>query len=958
MSDPAHGRLDRQQLEHKIESGEIETVITAFPDLYGRLMGKRILGRFFLEEIVDDGMHACDYLYASDMEMDPTPGYEFTSWASGYGDMRTIPDLSTLRWAAWLDRTAIVLCDSLNEEEDEPVAVAPRSILQRQVARAAEKGFVAQTASELEFFLFKESYDEAREQAYHGLRTREAYNEDYSLLAGAWAEPILGDMRRFVDASGIPVEFSKGEASAGQHELNLRYGRAVEMADRHVIYKQAAKEIAARHGAAITFMAKWDTDHAGSSLHVHLSFVGENGEAVFHDDAAPEIPGTHARPSETFRHAVGGMLAHARELSFFFAPNANSYKRYVEGTFAPTRVAWSYDNRTVGFRVVGHGKGLRIECRIPGADANPYLVYAALIAAALDGIERGTDPGPLFEGDGYAAETLPRVPHSLSEALEALDGSRLRPRGLRGGRGCASVALRARRACRPPPGRHRLRARALLRTHLKRPTRGLRRRRVRLSARSPDERGESPFNRWDRASSRPVGPAGPGGCPVPRKLRVEYRTRESFRAEYVQNISKGGVFVPTRQVVELRSRVELELALAFSDQSVVLPGEVVHCIPPEMAESGAQPGVAIQFLLDGDELRGKLDGFSGPVATAVDEREQGTGRRVAPRWRAHVPVELEVDGETIAAHTRNVSVSGALVELPGEAPAVGKKLKLRIQLPGGRDQMKVAARVARQLDAGGVACIGVELQVPEARRDDVGAFMERVRAVEHTRRLGGIGGPIADLGIRSVLVMFGGNTPEGMLTLTRGDEEGTILIDHGQLRAQLGMSSGREALDEMLSWTEGSFAFEGQVDETLIAGEEIPVAELDPSAQRSEADWAYESEVRRTKEPGGRGRGADAHRPRGAGTGDGGRRRGAGSRGLGSRSPSRRRTDSSPTTTTRSASSCSTTTRRTRSRPACRRRRRRSARSTGRRPSSPSATRTGASWARPKRRCSTSRSPA
>ncbi len=417
------GLLDLAELERQVESGEIETVITAIPDLYGRLMGKRIVGRFFLDEIAGDGMHACDYLYASDMEMDPTPGYDFTSWSSGYGDMRAVPDMNTLRRADWLDRTAIVLCDSLEEEHDALIEVAPRTILKRQVERAAAKGFAPQLASELEFFLFKESYSEAREKAYHGLRTHEAYNEDYHLLAGGFAEPVLGAIRRHVDASGIPVEFSKGEASSGQHELNLRYAPAVEMADRHVIYKLAAKEIASQQGVSLTFMAKWDTDHAGNSLHVHMSFAGEDGAAVFSDASADPIPGTNARPSHAFRHAVGGLLAHARELSLLFAPNPNSYKRYVAGTFAPTRIAWSYDNRTVGFRVVGHGPGLRIECRIPGGDANPYLVYAGLIAAALDGIENETDPGPLFEGDGYTDESLPQVPASLGEAIDAFGES-------------------------------------------------------------------------------------------------------------------------------------------------------------------------------------------------------------------------------------------------------------------------------------------------------------------------------------------------------------------------------------------------------------------------------------------------------------------------------------------------------------------------------------------------------
>ena len=417
------GLLDLAALEQQVAAGEIETVITAFPDLYGRLMGKRIVGRFFLDEIARDGMHACNYLYASDMEMDPTPGYDFTSWSSGYGDLRALPDLGSLRRADWLDRTAIVLCDSLEEERDALIEVAPRTILKRQVERAGTQGFVPHLASELEFFLFRESYREARDKAYHALQTHEAYNEDYHVLAGGFAEPVLGAIRRHVDASGIPVEFSKGEASSGQHELNLRYAPAVEMADRHVIYKLAAKEIASQQGVSLTFMAKWDTEHAGNSLHVHMSFVGEDGVSVFSDSAADAIPGTNARPSETFRYAVGGMLSHARELSLLFAPNPNSYKRYVEGTFAPTRVAWSYDNRTVGFRVVGHGESLRIECRIPGGDASPYLVYAGLIAAALDGIENKTDPGALFEGDGYTDDSLPRVPTSLGEAIDAFEQS-------------------------------------------------------------------------------------------------------------------------------------------------------------------------------------------------------------------------------------------------------------------------------------------------------------------------------------------------------------------------------------------------------------------------------------------------------------------------------------------------------------------------------------------------------
>ncbi len=334
------GRLDYETLVRLIEDDSIETVLTVFPDLYGRLMGKRILGRYFLEEVAQDGMHACDYLLACDMEMDPTPGYAWTSWESGYGDMRAIPDYSTLRQADWLDRTAIVICDCLLEEVDEPVQVSPRAILQRQVERARAKGFVPHMASELELFLFKESYDGAQARDYKGLPTNRVYNEDYHVLSGSFAEPVIGSIRRQVDASGVPVEFSKGEASPGQHEINLRYAPAVEMADRHVIYKLAAKEIAAQQGCSLTFMAKWDTDHAGNSLHVHMSFMDESGASVFAGHGDP-LPGTQARMSDTFRYAVGGMLEHAEALSMLFAPNVNSYKRYVEDTFAPTRITWS-----------------------------------------------------------------------------------------------------------------------------------------------------------------------------------------------------------------------------------------------------------------------------------------------------------------------------------------------------------------------------------------------------------------------------------------------------------------------------------------------------------------------------------------------------------------------------------------------------------------------------------------
>jgi len=421
MAADVRGMLDLEELRDAVDRGSSETVITALPDLYGRLVGKRINARFFLDEIATDGMHVCDYLLACDMEMDPTPGYAFTSWEQGYGDLNAVPDFSTLRIGAWLEKTAIVLCDALDEDAGDPIAVAPRSVLKRQVERAAELGFTAKMASELEFYLFAEDYASAHAKGYRELRTSQKYIEDYHVLSSSFAEPVIGEIRRLVDASGIPVEFSKGEWGPGQHEINLRYAPALEMADRHVVYKLAAKEIAAANGAALTFMAKWDADLAGSSMHVHMSLWDAADAPAFAGDAP--LAGTPVTGSDTFRWFLGGLLARARELAWFFAPTVNSYKRFRPGTFAPTGIAWSYDNRTAGFRVVGNGPSLRVESRIPGADANPYLVYAALLAAGLDGIERQVDPGPAFQGDVYAAENLAQIPASLADAISALDAS-------------------------------------------------------------------------------------------------------------------------------------------------------------------------------------------------------------------------------------------------------------------------------------------------------------------------------------------------------------------------------------------------------------------------------------------------------------------------------------------------------------------------------------------------------
>ncbi len=413
------GRLDLETLKQRIESGEIETVITAFPDLYGRLIGKRILGGFFLDEIVEGGMHVCDYLLACDMEMDPVPGYAFTSWADGYGDLHAIPDLGTLRRAAWLECAAIVICDLFDEETGEPIEVAPRTMLKRQLEKARASGYTAKAGSELELFLLRDSYEEAEAKAFENLEMFGRYVEDYHILQGAREEPVIGRIRQALDASGVPVEFSKGEWGPGQHEINLRYAEMLEMADRHVIYKHAAKEIAIQEGHALTFMAKVEESLAGNSMHLHSSLWDARTDAALFAGTGEPLPGTRTAPSDLFYHYLAGLIDHARECALFFAPNVNSYKRYVEGTFAPTAVAWSYDNRTAGFRVLGQGPSLRVECRIPGADSNPYLAMAVTLASGLDGIAAAKAPPPRFEGDAYAASELPHVAATLEESLEA-----------------------------------------------------------------------------------------------------------------------------------------------------------------------------------------------------------------------------------------------------------------------------------------------------------------------------------------------------------------------------------------------------------------------------------------------------------------------------------------------------------------------------------------------------------
>jgi glutamine synthetase len=410
------GRIDFEQLKRLVAEGDIDTVLVVFPDMYGRLVGKRIVGRFFVEE---SEIHACNYLLACDIDMDTVQGYQFTSWAKGYGDFRPVPDFNTMRVASWLDKTAIVLCDVFEEKGDDLVPYAPRGILRNQLARAAKMGFTAMGASELELYVFKDSYEEVAKKSFVNLEPIGRLIEDYHIFQGTKEEFLIADIRRHLERSGIPVESSKGEWGPGQQEIGLRYTDLLEMADRHTLYKHAAKEIAWKHGHSVTFMAKWDERYAGSSCHIHASLWDKDGKPLFQGE---ESLGP-VKCSPLFRWFLGGWMAHIRELFPFYAPYPSSYKRYVPGSFAPTGIAWSYDNRTAGFRIVGHGPSLRIECRTAGADANPYLAFAATLAAGLDGIANKIEPSDAFEGDVYKAQELPQVPHSLPEAIVALEQS-------------------------------------------------------------------------------------------------------------------------------------------------------------------------------------------------------------------------------------------------------------------------------------------------------------------------------------------------------------------------------------------------------------------------------------------------------------------------------------------------------------------------------------------------------
>ena len=405
--------LSVDDLRKEGEAGTIDTVVTAFTDMQGRLFGKRIQVDYFLDEVLEHPIEGCNYLLALDMEMDPVPGYEMANWERGYGDFAIVPDLRTLRRVPWLDRTALVLCDVANHDGS-PVVASPRQVLIAQFERASEMGYTPMMATELEFYLYKESYAEAHEKDYCELTPTIPYILDYHVLATTMDEQYLGAIRRGIHAAGIPVEFSKGEAWYGQHEVNIRYADAVTAADRHTIYKNGVKEIAFLHGISATFMAKPSEKDIGSSCHIHSSLVDADGKSVFVDGNDE---------TDVFRHYLGGQRARIRELALFVAPAVNSYKRYATESWAPTSVSWGRDNRTCGFRIVGHGDSTRVECRIPGADVNPYLGCAALLAAGLDGIENGTDPGPELVGNAYEAAEAEPFPSSLREAVELWESS-------------------------------------------------------------------------------------------------------------------------------------------------------------------------------------------------------------------------------------------------------------------------------------------------------------------------------------------------------------------------------------------------------------------------------------------------------------------------------------------------------------------------------------------------------
>jgi glutamine synthetase len=411
------GKLTLDDLRTAAGTGDIDTVLVVQVDMQGRLMGKRFHVDFFLESGWEE-THSCNYLLATDMEMETVEGYKATSWEKGYGDYTMKTDLSTLRRIPWLEGTALVICDVLDHHTHAEVPHSPRAVLKKQVARLEALGLKAMMASELEFFLFEESFEDLRHGRYHAMTTIGGYNEDYHIFQTTKEEDVMRAIRNGLNGADIPVENSKGEASAGQEEINVRYADALTMADRHALIKNGCKEIAWSKGRALTFMAKWSETAAGSSSHIHQSLWSLDGKPLFFDPTRP-----HGM-SKLMEHFLAGQLAHAGEITYFLAPYINSYKRFAAGTFAPTKAIWSMDNRTAGYRVCGADtKAVRVECRVGGADLNPYLASAALLAAGLEGIEKELPLEPEFTGDAYKGRDIREIPKTLRAAAEALNGS-------------------------------------------------------------------------------------------------------------------------------------------------------------------------------------------------------------------------------------------------------------------------------------------------------------------------------------------------------------------------------------------------------------------------------------------------------------------------------------------------------------------------------------------------------
>lgn len=403
-------------LKAAVDAGEIDTVLTCIIDMQGRLMGKRFHAAHFVNGGYEE-THGCNYLLATDLEMTTVQGYRATSWEKGYGDYVHKPDLATLRRVPWLPGTAMVMCDVLDHHTHEEVPHSPRAILKRQIARARALGFEPIMATELEFFLFEKGFDQLFDEGYRDLQTYARYNIDYSIMGTSKEEDVMRAIRNGLYGAGIPVENSKGEAEAGQEEVNIRYSDALDTADNHSIVKNACKEIAHQHGRSLTFLAKYATDRAGSSSHIHQS-LWKDGKPLFLDESD-----AHGM-SQTMKHYIAGLLAHATDVTYFLAPYVNSYKRFCVGLFAPTKAVWSTDNRTAGYRVCGAGtKGVRVECRVGGSDLNPYLALAAQLAAGLDGIERELPLEPEHSGDMYQAAGVREIPKTLRDAATALHGS-------------------------------------------------------------------------------------------------------------------------------------------------------------------------------------------------------------------------------------------------------------------------------------------------------------------------------------------------------------------------------------------------------------------------------------------------------------------------------------------------------------------------------------------------------